>query len=448
MLPRATTTRTNISSSLPQPAPVAPALAHFTTIMDDTTTPKEQPPPHPVTTNNKKDRCSVRNCKVKGAQKYECGASGCTKTAHLICYTGAIVSKYELTPLPGSLVACCRKCHNNATREVGGVDIVDDDFTGKRGNWDCDGLTGPNDTRTSIRILMDWLLEEGNYNKYCGKNNDGVKKSYWHTILALKMTDETKSTRDATSVKNKIKHLEESFKKAHKFATSETGAGLEEKHGTETFQDMGRKICLYYYEMLPIMQDRAKVKPKVTSYNLFDDDDEEEQEDSNETQDDNNERSSTTSTNSSTDEAELTTPATRTGEGTISTSRRTGVDMLLSELSEDDDEDNEAPVVVSHKRSLEYPSSSASTTTKNKKKTTTTTTSKNNNAKKNTNKEDGNSRANKRRKQKQGSKTRTKSGSPLLADNDVVRVLALVRLMKVTERNSKRWSGTILQWRP
>jgi len=295
---------------------------------------------------------------------------------------------------------------------------------------------------------MDWLLEEGNYNKYCGKNNDGVKKSYWHTILALKMTDETKSTRDATSVKNKINHLEESFKKAHKFATSETGAGLEEKHGTETFQDMVRKICLYYYEMLPIMQDRAKVKPKVTSYNLFDDDDEEEQEDSNEAQDDNNERSSTTSTNSSTDEAELTTPATRTGEGTISTSRRTGVDMLLSELSEDDDEDNEAPVVVSHKRSLEYPSSSASTTTKNKKKTTTTTTSKNNNAKKNTNKEDGNSRANKRRKQKQGSKTRTKSGSPLLADNDVVRVLALVRLMKVTERNSKRWSGTILQWRP
>jgi len=54
MLPRATTTRTNISSSLPQPAPVAPALAHFTTIMDDTTTPKEQPPPHPVTTTTRR----------------------------------------------------------------------------------------------------------------------------------------------------------------------------------------------------------------------------------------------------------------------------------------------------------------------------------------------------------------------------------------------------------
>ena len=225
--------------------------------------------------NKEKDRCSVRNCKVKGALKVPCAASECTKSAHLICYTGAILSKYDLTPLPGDLVACCKKCHDNAARQLTGSqhgDMVldeDNEFTSRRGNWDCDGLDGPNDPKTSMKILMDWMLEEGNYNKYCGKNNDGVKKAYWHTILAIKMTEGTKSKRDATSVKNKIKHLEESFKKAHRFATSETGAGLEEKHGKETFQDMMvRKICLYYYDMLDIMQDRAKVKPKLTSYEL------------------------------------------------------------------------------------------------------------------------------------------------------------------------------------
>jgi hypothetical protein len=118
---------------------------------------------------------------------------------------------------------------------------------------------------TSQKILLDWWLTEGNYAKYCGKGNEGVKKSHFQLVLANDMTRQTNSKRTARNVKSKIEQIERSFKKAHKFATSETGVGLMEQHGNNSFQQMVRDICPYYYELVDIMADRAGVKPHITT---------------------------------------------------------------------------------------------------------------------------------------------------------------------------------------
>ena len=42
--------------------------------------------------------------------------------------------------------------------------------------WDKDGKGGEDDPVTSMSILMDWWTTSGKYNKYCGKNNKGLRK--------------------------------------------------------------------------------------------------------------------------------------------------------------------------------------------------------------------------------------------------------------------------------
>jgi hypothetical protein len=216
--------------------------------------------------NKHAERCSVRNCPVTTSlEKFPCANSACKKQAHMLCYQGVVLKPNKLDPLPNCLICCCKKCYFVAAAST----EIDKDNpsseTGKRGSWDCDGLGGPTDPNTSQKILMDWWLTEGNYAKYCGKGNEGVKKSHFQLVLANEMTKQTNSERTARNVKSKIEQIERSFKKAHKFATSETGVGLMEQNGDNSFQQMVRDICPYYYELLDIMADRAGVKPHVTT---------------------------------------------------------------------------------------------------------------------------------------------------------------------------------------
>jgi hypothetical protein len=61
---------------------------------------------------------------------------------------------------------------------------------------------------TTLSSAERTMMEEGNYSKFCGKNNDGIRKKQVAAILAEKMTKETISTRDAKSVLCKIQHIE------------------------------------------------------------------------------------------------------------------------------------------------------------------------------------------------------------------------------------------------
>jgi hypothetical protein len=137
---------------------------------------------------------------------------------------------------------------------------------GRTGRWDCDGMNDPDDTHTSTKILLDWWMEEGNYGKFCGKKNDGIKKIQFCQALADKMTQETTSKRDGKSLLSKIQHIERSWRLAHNFATSETGAGIKENDGEGQFKDIVNKKCPYYFDLLDVMADRASSEPKCTNY--------------------------------------------------------------------------------------------------------------------------------------------------------------------------------------
>eukprot|EP00980_Cylindrotheca_fusiformis_P024072 scaffold11503_cov76-Cylindrotheca_fusiformis.AAC.2 len=223
------------------------------------------------------ERCSFRSCpKITGAVQHECYAPDCNKKIHYACFQSFLLAKHKMRPLPTNKVACTKKCYFKAHKELSGGG--DDKEGGRKGRWTCDGLKGPEDSHTSMRILLDWWMEEGNYTKFCGKKNEGVRKSEFARLLAQKMTKETTSQRDAKNVLNKIQHIEKKFREAHNFATSETGAGLQaEDQGT--FEDAVNKKCPYYYDLVDVMADRASSAPKATSYDIGGDDDSDDDDD-------------------------------------------------------------------------------------------------------------------------------------------------------------------------
>jgi hypothetical protein len=221
------------------------------------------------------EKCSFRSCKVKGAELLECSAANCTKPVHMICYHGYLLHKFkELQALPYGMIACTKKCHAKVVKDTGGGG---DEAEGgnRKGNWDCDGKKGEDDPHTSVKILLDWWMKEGNYSRYCGKNNSGVKKIQYCNQLAEKMSKETNTVRTSKNVQSKIQHIEKTFKEAHAFATSETGAGLKEDD-EGTFDDAVKRKCPYYFDLLDVMADRASSKPKATSYDDSDDSDDSE----------------------------------------------------------------------------------------------------------------------------------------------------------------------------
>jgi hypothetical protein len=88
-------------------------------------------------------KCSLRSCRVRGAELHECAATGCNKVVHFICYQHCVVGKHdEIELLPGMHVSCTKKCHLKAHKELttaAGGGGQEDDST-RKGNWDSDGL--------------------------------------------------------------------------------------------------------------------------------------------------------------------------------------------------------------------------------------------------------------------------------------------------------------------
>ena len=64
-----------------------------------------------------------------------------------------------------------------------------------------------------------------------------------------KMSKETKSQWDGKNILSKIQHIEWAFKKAHNFATSETGARIREKD-EGMFEAAVKKKCPYSTTMI------------------------------------------------------------------------------------------------------------------------------------------------------------------------------------------------------
>eukprot|EP00980_Cylindrotheca_fusiformis_P027096 scaffold18779_cov93-Cylindrotheca_fusiformis.AAC.2 len=214
------------------------------------------------------EKCCFRSCKVRGARHIPCRNPDCDKVVHLMCCQAYLFRKHSLPALPGGNVACTKRCYAKAAKELAGGDDVEG---ARKGGWDSDRKG--DEGRTSIRILLDWWMTEGNYARFCGKHNDGKKKKEFCESLAKTMTQETSTARDWKNVWNKISHVEKKWCDAHNFATSETGAGIQARDGVASFEEAVKKKCPYYYDLLEIMGDRASSQPMCTNYDDDNDED-------------------------------------------------------------------------------------------------------------------------------------------------------------------------------
>ena len=143
----------------------------------------------------------VPHCRRKGCRStaplFSCSNPGCSRHIHMTCYYW-YCNRNQVDPIDEGY--CCTKACHGRVKKVNGGDQV-------RVTWNNDGLKGEDDPHTSMSILLNWMLAEGNYAKYRGKHNDGKKKKQIQVKLAEKMTAETKSQRDFKQVERKIRHM-------------------------------------------------------------------------------------------------------------------------------------------------------------------------------------------------------------------------------------------------
>ena len=119
---------------------------------------------------------------------------------------------------------------------------------------------------TSERLLIDWLTTEGNYsNLWKGRKSGGKKQLQVAKDIAEYINSHSvRKERNAKQISSKIGFILDTWKMAHDFANTETGAGLRE-NDVASFNDAVRKKCKYYFDLLEVLADRASSKPKATS---------------------------------------------------------------------------------------------------------------------------------------------------------------------------------------
>jgi len=115
-----------------------------------------------------------------------------------------------------------------------------------------------------MQILLNWLLTEGNYSHFKGKESFGKKKKdYAEEIVILINNAVLQHQHTVKDVLNKIEYVKQAFHSAHDFANMDTGTGLHEMDFGQ-FRDAMKKCCPWYFQLLPIFQDRASARAKIT----------------------------------------------------------------------------------------------------------------------------------------------------------------------------------------
>ena len=210
-------------------------------------------------------KCGAVGCPALAEVPSPCFAEGCEKVVHDACYHRAVVQRFSVEPLVDpvthlDLVVCSKTCHNKVEKAI--------IHQPTRLPWDKDGKNGPDDPTNSMNILMDWLTEEGNYSRFRGKDNKGTRKLAYGIQLSNKMKAAgCRVHRSPEAVVKQIQEIEKKFIKAHDWANN-TGQGVKERDGEQTFDNLVRSRCKWYFELAPIMADRSKAKPKCTTETL------------------------------------------------------------------------------------------------------------------------------------------------------------------------------------
>ncbi|ETN17231.1 hypothetical protein PPTG_05083 [Phytophthora nicotianae INRA-310] len=125
--------------------------------------------------------------------------------------------------------------------------------------WDKDAVI---EGKTSIRLVLNWLTTQGNYDKWRGsdRTNGKTKEALLKEIVA----DLHKAKllhRDTAGVREKINQLETGFRKVEDFLAC-TGQGITNE--TSLRAEILRR-CAYYYELKDVMTDRPSARPEMTS---------------------------------------------------------------------------------------------------------------------------------------------------------------------------------------
>ena len=192
-----------------------------------------------------------------------CAKEGCPKKIHTLCYQELVFKpqksndekKGNVTNLLGEdQVACDGKHHTSAAnaikKQAEGISSV---------SWHNDGKNGVDDPNSSLKILLDWLTVESNFQKYRGDNKTGLTKSRICADLAKAMNEAgVRNPRDGPSVRAKIGCMEANFKKAYDWAGN-TGVGVREEQGEETFNAVLLKSCPEHFMLLPLMANRSSI---------------------------------------------------------------------------------------------------------------------------------------------------------------------------------------------
>jgi hypothetical protein len=238
-----------------------------------------------ITPENSEDAvhpCSFKSCKFRrsSAQMRQCASFkfGCEKYVHSYCF-GNFLAKNDLDALidpedETTYCVCSKRCYNKVKNGLANNTYYAPGDTTRLG-WDKDGRNGPQDINNSLKLLFDWMGENGaiNYTRFRGKDNHLSKQNIAEMVARRINSYGVKVKRSAKSILNKLYTIEKSFRSAHDFANSETGAGLLATDNVTTFEKLIEKRCMNYDELLPIFQGRASARAKITNSNLDEPDD-------------------------------------------------------------------------------------------------------------------------------------------------------------------------------
>ena len=195
-----------------------------------------------------------------------CGSNTCPKHMHELCYRN-LCKRYLLPFLPaGENIACTKKCYEKIKRQI--KDRAAEVDQNNNLPWERDGKLGVEDYNNSLQVLMDWWTTPGQYAKYRGKNNKGVKKISICGFLATKMSAVSRCVRTPNMVKCKVMHIENSWKKAHDWANA-TGQGVKENDGMESFEEGCLFYCKHYFTLYDVMVERCSATPLASSDSLY-----------------------------------------------------------------------------------------------------------------------------------------------------------------------------------
>ncbi|KAL9939200.1 hypothetical protein V8E36_002013 [Tilletia maclaganii] len=137
-----------------------------------------------------------------------------------------------------------------------------------------DGDAGGPGQQTSLDVLLEWLSEPDNFARLKGKDGS-TRASCCSEISRLISSAGTKCARTADSVSDKITRVIAQFNELDRWL-GETGQGLLDAAAAEedpvsatakaeaNIQSWMNKTCPFYETLLPVLVDRASVRPRIS----------------------------------------------------------------------------------------------------------------------------------------------------------------------------------------